>query len=402
MRVAIVGGKLQGIEAAFLACEAGWETVLIDKKHSPPAAGLCSAFCQCDVVEERPFLRRILQNVELIIPAIENTAALQSLQKNAADVGTSLAFDAEAYFISHSKKRSNRLLEKLGIPVPRRWPDCGLPVIVKPSASSGSRGVFRLNTEHELKAFMKTSGSLLRNGIAQEYLEGPSYSVEVIGRDGDYTALQVAELGMDNRYDCNRVLAPAEIPAALNREIKEIACVIARALNLKGLMDVEVILDRGVPKVLEIDARLPSQTPTVVYKSTGINMIELLRDIFVTSTMPEISERKMPRGVVYEHVKVSPKGVEFPGEHVMGEADSLQVIADFFGAEVGVTNFNASQSSWTATLITTGENRNLAWLKRQHVIENILRSVGGSHENRKSSALAGIANVPSLVGAEIC
>ena len=39
---------------------------------------------------------------------------------------------------------------------------------------------------------------------------------------------------------------------------------IAEGLGLNGLMDVEVMVRDGQPKVLEIDARLPSQTPTAV------------------------------------------------------------------------------------------------------------------------------------------
>ncbi len=49
-----------------------------------------------------------------------------------------------------SKKRSNRLFEKLGIPLPRSWPQCGLPLMVKPSVSSGSQGVARIDSEKTL------------------------------------------------------------------------------------------------------------------------------------------------------------------------------------------------------------------------------------------------------------
>ena len=65
MRVAIVGGKLQGIEAAFLAHEAGWEVVLIDKKPNVPASGLCQSFYQYDVTEESLSLLQALQEVDL-------------------------------------------------------------------------------------------------------------------------------------------------------------------------------------------------------------------------------------------------------------------------------------------------------------------------------------------------
>lgn len=371
MRVAIVGGKLQGVEAAFLAHEAGWEAVLIDKKSSVPASGLCRSFYQCDVVKDVSSLRRIIEKVDLIIPALEDVAALRALQKCAADASIPLAYDARAYFITHSKKRSNRLFEKLGIPQPQSWPQCGLPLIAKPSTSSGSQGVSKISTEKELDDFIKRAGSELRGWILQEYVEGPSYSIEVLGSGGHYTALQVTELEMDEHYDCQRVLAPAEIPEWLDRQIKEMALIIAQSLHLKGIMDVEVILDKDVPKVLEIDARLPSQTPTVVYQSTGINMLELLRDIFVTGTMPVIPEVKASRGVVYEHVRFSPSGLEFLGEHIMGEADSLEVVPDFFGADIALTNFNLPSSPQVATLITAGESRKQAWLKREQAIENI-------------------------------
>ena len=118
-----------------------------------------------------------------------------------------------------------------------------------------------IGTQQELDAFIKQAGSGLERMVLQEYVEGPSYSIEVLGLAGHYVALQVTELEMDSRYDCNRVLAPAEIPESLDKQIKEIALAIAQELHLKGIMDVEFIIDRGVPKVLEIDARFPSQTP---------------------------------------------------------------------------------------------------------------------------------------------
>jgi pyrrolysine biosynthesis protein PylC len=223
-----------------------------------------------------------------------------------------------------------------------------------------------------MDAFIKKAGSELKGWILQEYLEGPSYSIEVLGLDSNYKSLQVTELGMDSYYDCNRVLAPAEIPVSLDKQIKEITITIARSLDLKGIMDVEFILDKeGCLKILEIDARLPSQTPTAVYKSAGINMLELISDIFVNGIMPTIPEMKLPAGVVYEHIKVWQNGLVFPGEHIMGEVDSLEIVSNFFGADISITNFNTSSFPWVATLIITGESRKQAWTKRQQVIENI-------------------------------
>lgn len=391
MRVAIVGGKLQGVEAAFLAGEAGWETVLIDRKSSVPASGLCPSFYQCDVVKDISSIRRVIEKVDLVIPALEDVTALRALQECAGGARIPLAYDASAYFITHSKKRSNRLFEKLGIPLPQSLPQCRLPLMVKPSTSSGSQGVSKISTEKELNDFIRRVGSRLGQWVLQEYVEGTSYSIEVLGWGGHYITLQVTELEMDEHYDCRRVLAPAQIPESLDRQIREMALTIAGGLNLTGIMDVEVIVNRGDIKVLEIDARLPSQTPTAVYESTGVNMVELLGDIFVTNTMPTIPEARAPKGVVYEHIRVPRDGLQFQGEHIIGEAGSLEAVTDFFGADVALTDFEPSSFPWVATLIITGENRKQAWLKREQVMENIEGFLAGDR-----ASTSGLRGIPSL------
>lgn len=370
-RIAIAGGKLQGIEAAYLAGLAGWESVLIDKKKNPPAAGLCSSFYNLDIIRDSFYLDRILRGVELIIPAVEDITVLNALYRLSQEVKTPLAYDVKAYYISRSKKLSSHLFKKSGILQPEGWTDCGLPVIAKPSVSSGSRGVLKISNKNKLDAFIKQAGRGLKGWILQKYIEGPSYSIEVLGLNGNYTAIQVTELGMDSHYDCNRVLAPADIPESLDKQIKEIAINIACRLDLKGIMDVEFILDKEVLKILEIDARLPSQTPAAVYKSTGINMLELIADIFIKGNLPKFPEIKILSGVVYEHIKVCQNKIEFPGEHVLGQAESLKTVSGFFGADEAITNFNASSFSWVATLISTGKTRQQALLKSQKVIENI-------------------------------
>ena len=44
MLIAVIGGKLQGVEAVYLAQKAGWEILVIDKNPDAPATGLCDKF----------------------------------------------------------------------------------------------------------------------------------------------------------------------------------------------------------------------------------------------------------------------------------------------------------------------------------------------------------------------
>jgi len=368
MRVVIVGGKLQGVEATYLAHKAGWEVILVDRNSMVPAAGLCDAFYQLDVTSEALDLPKAIKVADLIIPALEEPVALEYLSERAARESVPLAYDATAYAISSSKRESALLFAKLGVPIPTPWPKCALPVVVKPSNSSGSRGVRKINKMEELTAFVTREPN---NWVIQEFLAGPSYSLEVIGVKDNFVSLQSTEIVVDSQYDCKRVLAPAGLSSTMNKKFKEIAITIADALNLNGIMDVEVISHKGTLKVLEIDARLPSQTPTVVNQSTGINMLELLYDVFVKGVIPTIPDVKYERGVVYEHIKVSPGILEVSGEHIMANAHPLKLCEHFFGADEALTDFAPGRLPWVATLIITGDSRVEAWNRRCLVIEDI-------------------------------
>lgn len=106
MRVAVIGGKLQGVEATYLAHKAGWEVIVIDKNPDAPAKGLCDLFHCYDVTQGREFTEK-LKNVQLVIPALENKEALSGLYQIAKQENLPFAYDPNAYAISSSKIKSN-------------------------------------------------------------------------------------------------------------------------------------------------------------------------------------------------------------------------------------------------------------------------------------------------------
>jgi len=373
MLVAVVGGNLQGVEAAYLAHKAEWEVLVIDKKPVVPASGLCDRFVQLDVTSKQNW-RQVLSGVDLVVPALEEDDALECLRTWTQAEGVPFAFDPAAYAISSSKIKSNRLFFKIGIPAPQPWPECGFPVMAKPNRSSGSKGVRIFNTKKDLDGFV-SSDSFSESLVLQKFIQGPLYSLEIIGAAGHYTPVQVTDLEMDSAYDCKRVLAPTTLPSDLTREFEKLSETIAGALNLKGLMDVEVILNNGELKVLEIDARLPSQTPTAVFWSTGLNLVKMLGELFMLPDRPTLQIKDL-RGVVYEHIKVSSSRIEVAGEQIMSGCDPLYVQPDFFGADEAITNFTTGRNNWVATLIISAPDCNQAWEKRNEVIKTISRKFG--------------------------
>ncbi len=374
MRVGIIGGKLQGVEAAYLAKKAGWDVVLFERREKAQGAQLADVFHCLDILRSREEFLSKLEEVDLILPALEDAEILASL----ADIGQRThipcALDLAAYRVSSSKQRSNQLFAEIGIPAPHPWPDCHFPMLLKPSDRSGSEGVQVISDQEELERVLHQEPR--HNWIVEEYLEGPSYSIEVIGFSGNYQVFQITELEMDAQYDCKRVLAPAKLDLRLKREFEEIALTLARELSLHGIMDVEVILHDGKLKVLEIDARLPSQTPIAVFHSTGLNMVEFLGEAFVQGRMPspglkKAGEKVAEKSVILEHFLVTPEKIEACGEHILGEAGPLQVLTGFFGADEVLTDYAWGKKEWVLTLMTWGSSPVEVWAKRAQVLKRI-------------------------------
>lgn len=367
MLVAVIGGNLQGVEAAYLAKKAGWQVSMIDRKAVVPGAGLCDQFNQVNMTTQEDF-ERALKGVDLVIPALESADALACLERWSLNSEIPLVYDPVAYSLSASKIKSDQLFAQIGVPTPLPWPGCDFPVLAKPSRGSGSQNVSVFHNATNLTAHQNKSDE---EWIIQEFVPGPSYSLEVVGRPGNYVPLQVTDLQMDANYDCKRVLTPTDLTPDLISEFKTISRSIAEQVALNGLMDVEVILHEDTLKVLEVDARLPSQTPTAVFWSTGINMLEMLADLFLNKKSPDRGDPDAPRGVVYEHIKVTPNRLEVAGEHLISGTHPLQIRENFFGANEALTNYRPDRQEWVATLIISEETREMAWQRRNHVIADI-------------------------------
>jgi len=372
MKVAVLGGRLQGVEIAYLAGKAGWQVVGVDRDAAAPIAGLCQDF-QCFDLMESDQLTALLQTVDFAIPALENQEVLDHIGRCAARAGVRLAYDPEVYLLSSSKTRSDALFAVLGIPAPKPWPFCEFPLTVKPATASGSKGVCCFDDADQFEQWL-AGVEHPESWVKQEFLTGPSYSIEVIGDGGLYRTFEITELEMDAGFDCKRVTAPVPIPGELATALEDTALTLARSLRLTGIMDVEVILHQGQLKVLEIDARFPSQTPTVVYHSSGINLVQALwhgcRD-GVCSNPPATA-----RGVLYEHILVEGESLSVCGEHIMAGAGPLCVHHDFFGAQEALTNYRPGHTTWVATLIMVGQDLGEALSLREKVMANIRQSCG--------------------------
>lgn len=373
MRLCIVGGKLQGLEAVYLSKKAGYDTLLVDRKSDVPAISLADEYYKVDVLAEPHKFKTLLKDVDAVLPALEDIISLVNLERLCNELSIPFMQDNSAFKITYDKILSQRLLSESGVPTPTPWPQASFPLIVKPARKSGSVGVHKVEDMNQLRLSIQDILSINDEPVIQEFIDGMALSLEVIAFGGNPIPLKITQLEFDDIFGCKRVFTPDLTSDDVRRRFIEISCKTARNLNLTGLMDVQALVDpsNNIPKVNEINARLPSQTPTVVYHSTGVNMVELLVEIFVKKRVPSVrSEHRY--AAIYQHAKIESGVMKVLGEHIMAHSRNLEIKEDFMGLDEAITNIKEGESveGKVITMIVKDRSLEHAWQRLNNAIEN--------------------------------
>ena len=371
MKLAVIGGKLQGTEVAYLAKKAGYEVTVFDKNPDAQAFGLADHCERMDLLADPRATGSSLKGFDVIFPALENMELLCVLQEIGDKLNIPVIFDLDAYKISSSKQKSNTLFQEIGIAMPGEFPDCSYPVILKPDDQSGSKDVKKAYSREEAEEYL---ANMTGNTVVQEYVEGRSFSIEVIGNGTEYIMPEITEVVIDKEYDCKRIIAPAKITPSERKQMMKMAELLAKSIQIKGIFDIEVISQEGILKILEIDARMPSQTPISVYHSCGINMVELLVQAYTKDTMRCTKSKE--KSVMYQQIVVKNSTIHVLGEHVMATCGRLHLEENFFGAEEAITDYSPGKKDFSAIVITTGQTEEKAYDKFLACVNNIKEKLG--------------------------
>ncbi len=370
MKIAIVGGALQGTEAVLLSKRADIEMVVLDRKHNVPAETLTDEFVLCDVTKEPEKAKKIFSDCDAVIPACEELDALRKLDKIVPETGKPLLFDMHSYEISCSKERSNEIMANVGVPLPKPWPECGFPIIVKPSCQSGSIGVSEVENEEERIRALEIVKKLNDVPIQQEFVFGRSMSIEVVGNGEKSRSFVTTEVILDSNYDCKRVeCSPNILSSEDEATFRKIGTDVADAIGLNALMDVEAILTKKGLRVLEIDARIPSQTPMAVEAATGLNILE---ELMYTALGMKTGKKNSGGCSAYEHYLVSNGSLITCGEKEFGHVSKPYISYGMFGADQVITDYEPGKSEWRATVVNGGRTDADVLEKRKEFIRRAM------------------------------
>lgn len=156
------------------------------------------------------------------------------------------------------------------------------PAIVKPIDMAGSRGIYLVNDEVELKVAMIESSNSSDTGniLVEEYLDGPEVSVELIIKDSIPHVIQITDKTTSGAPHFAEIghLQPSQLPKEILKNISKVACDAAIAIGLKNsLAHAEIKITNKGPKMIEIGARAGGDgiAEQLIELSTGISFSEV-------------------------------------------------------------------------------------------------------------------------------
>lgn len=161
--------------------------------------------------------------------------------------------------VGFDKLRTAEFISALGIPSPRTWPVSvsdpdNYPIVLKSRVGAGNATVYVVQEGKHIHAFR----SLFPDYIWQEYIpdDNNEYTCGIYGCvDGEIRVI------IFRRRLVSGVTGYAELVE--NEEIKSVCLTIARALNLRGSINIQLRLSQRGPLVFEINPRFSS---TVVFR----------------------------------------------------------------------------------------------------------------------------------------
>ena len=240
-----------------------------------------------------------------------------------------LGTSPDAIDLAEDRERFQQLLHRLGLRQPEnaicfgvadaleKAEVLGFPLVIRPSYVLGGRAMRIVHSLDEVRSFMSDAsrasdiGPILIDRYLQDAVEvdidvlADEHTVRIAG-----VMEHVEEAGIHSG-DSACSLPPYSLAPAIVQEIERQAESLARALNVRGLMNVQMAIKDGSVFILEVNPRA-SRTVPFVAKAIGSPVAKIAARVMAGERLDGFTVRPQPQGFVAVKEAVFPFA-RFPG-----------------------------------------------------------------------------------------
>ena len=294
------------VHATWAFAKAGYETIIINNNPETVSTDF-------DIADKLYFEPLTPEDVENIVRLEEPDGAIvqfggqtaikltESLMKMGVPILGTKAEDVDA---AEDRELFDRILEQTGIPraaggtvytareakeVANRL---GYPVLVRPSYVLGGQGMQIAINDQEIEEFMEIINRIAQDHpiLVDKYLQGKEIEVDAVCDGTDILIPGIMEhierTGVHSG-DSISVYPAHTIDRVVKEKIAEYTKRLARALHVKGLINIQFIAIGEEVYVIEVNPR-SSRTVPYISKVTGIPIVDLAAEVIIGKTIREL------------------------------------------------------------------------------------------------------------------
>ncbi|TMC74362.1 MAG: carbamoyl-phosphate synthase large subunit [Chloroflexi bacterium] len=291
------------VQSAFALRDRGVAPIMVNSNPETVSTDFdASARLYFDPLDEES-IAAVLENEGVPTPVLAQFGGQTALNlaDRIAGIGGDIAgTSADAIALAEDRRRFHDFADALGIPQPPGGTassptealavaaEIGYPVLVRPSYVLGGRGMEIAYGPEDLERYFR---SALEAGtgrvLVDKYLRGKEVEVDAVsdGRDTLVAGIMehIERAGVHSG-DSYAVYPAQNLLPAERGEIVALTRRIAEALPVKGLLNIQFIVENGRVWVLEVNPRA-SRTVPFLTKVTGVPLVELAVAIALGSSL---------------------------------------------------------------------------------------------------------------------
>ncbi len=294
------------VHATWAFARAGYETIIINNNPETVSTDF-------DIADKLYFEPLTPEDVESIVNIEKPDGAVvqfggqtaikltESLMKMGVSVLGTKAEDVDA---AEDRELFDKILEETKIPraaggtvytaeeakaVANRL---GYPVLVRPSYVLGGQGMQIAISDEEIEEFMAIINRIAQDHpiLVDKYLQGKEIEVDAVCDGADILIPGIMEhierTGVHSGDSISVYPAPT-ISQAVKEKIAEYTRRLAKALHVKGLINIQFIAIGEDVYVIEVNPR-SSRTVPYISKVTGIPIVDLATEVIIGKTIREL------------------------------------------------------------------------------------------------------------------